>query len=142
MTGDSPLADAFSLLWSFDDEVLGVAWLSIRVSSAAVLAAAALALPVAVGLALGRFPGRRLLRATARALMMVPSVLIGLLLYMTLGRQGPVGALELLYTPWAIAIAQALLAFPMLTSLFAAAIEGADPVALDAARTAGAGPPG
>lgn len=135
----SPWGEALEMLGGLDERVVEVVWLSLRVSVAGTLLAVALGLPAAVALGLGRFPGRRAVRALVRSLMMVPSVLIGLVLYLGLGRAGPLGALELLYTPWAMVIAQGLLAWPLVTALFVASIEAVDPVLLDAARTTGGG---
>jgi tungstate transport system permease protein len=136
----SPFTEALRLLGSLDSRVVDVVLLSLWVSTIAVALAVALALPAALALGLARFRGRRVVRGLVRALMMVPAVLVGLLLYLLLGRSGPLGPLELLYTPWAIVIAQGLLAWPLVTALFLAAVEGVDPVLIDAARTAGAGP--
>jgi tungstate transport system permease protein len=66
-------------------------------------------------------------------------VLIGLLVYLLLGRSGVLGPLGLLFTPGAIVVAQTLLAFPMATALFVATFEGVDPLLLDGVRTTGAG---
>jgi tungstate transport system permease protein len=135
----SPFVEAFRMLGSLDARVVEVVTLSLGVSTAATLLAAALGLPAALGLALVRFPGRRAIRALVRALMMMPAVLIGLLVYLLLSRSGAMGALELLYTPTAIVVAQGLLALPLVTALFLSAIEGVDPLLLDAARTGGGG---
>ena len=135
-----PFGRALELIGTLDTRVLEVVGLSLGVSTAAALLATLLGLPTALALGLGRFPGRRTLRAVVRSLMMVPAVLIGLLTYLVLGRGGPLGALELLYTPAAIVLAQGLLAYPLVTALFLAALEQVDPLLLDAARTAGGGP--
>ena len=136
----SPFVEALRMLGSLDGRVLEVVGLSLGVSAAATALAVLFGLPAALGLSLARFPGRRGLRALVRSLMMVPAVLIGLVIYLLLGRAGLLGALELLYTPWAIVVAQALLALPLVTALFVAALEGVDPLLLDAVRTGGGGP--
>lgn len=130
---------ALELIGTLDARVLEVVGLSLAVSASAALLATLLGLPTALALGLGRFPGRRAVRAAVRTLMMVPAVLIGLLAYLLLGRGGPLGALGLLYTPAAIVLAQGVLAYPLVTALFLAAIEQVDPLLLDAARTAGGG---
>lgn len=134
-----PFGRALELIGTLDSRVLEVVGLSLAVSVAAASLAALFALPTALALGLGRFPGRRALRAVVRALMMVPAVLIGLLAYLMLGRGGPLGALGLLYTPTAIVLAQAVLAYPLETALFLAAFEQVDPLLLDATRTTGGG---
>ncbi|MBI5490901.1 MAG: ABC transporter permease [Deltaproteobacteria bacterium] len=140
MTEGSPLWGALGMLGSLDARVLEVVGLSLAASSLATAAATVVGLPAALALGLGRFRGRRLLRAVVRSLMMVPAVLIGLLVYLLLGRGGPFGGLEWLYTPWAIVVAQALLGLPLATALFVSAFESVDPLLLDAIRTSGAGP--
>jgi tungstate transport system permease protein len=139
MIDASPFRDALELLGTLDARVLEVIGLSLVVSTAAAVLAVLVGLPCALALGLGRFPGRRALRAVVRALMMVPAVLIGLLIYLLLGRAGPLGVFELLYTPWAIVLAQGLLALPLVTALFLSAVEGIDPLLLDAVRTGGGG---
>jgi len=134
-----PLGRALELIGTLDPRVLEVVGLSLEVSLAAASLAALFGLPTSLALGLGRFPGRRALRAVVRALMMVPAVLIGLLAYLVLGRGGPLGALGLLYTPAAIVLAQAVLAYPLVTALFVSAFEQVDPLLLDATRTTGAG---
>jgi tungstate transport system permease protein len=140
MVDGSPFVKALALLGSLDARVLEVVGLSLGVSLAATTLATIIGLPAALALGLARFPGRRGLRALVRALMMLPAVLIGLMVYLLLGRDGMLGGFGLLYTPWAIVLAQALLAFPLVTALFLGALESVDPLLLDGVRTTGAGP--
>jgi tungstate transport system permease protein len=140
MVDGSPFVKALALLGSLDARVLEVVGLSLGVSLAATTLATIIGLPAALALGLARFPGRRGLRALVRALMMLPAVLIGLMVYLLLGREGMLGGFGLLYTPWAIVLAQALLAFPLVTALFLGALESVDPLLLDGVRTTGAGP--
>ena len=91
--------------------------LSLMVSVSAAAIAAALGLPLGVVLAIGRFPGRRAAIVTANALLGLPPVVIGLILYLLLSRSGPFGFLRLLFTPTAMVIAQAILALPIVTAL-------------------------
>lgn len=91
--------------------------LSLAVSLFATLAATAVGLPVGTVLAVYAFPGRRALILLANALLGLPPVVVGLALYLLLSRSGPLGRLELLFTPAAMVLAQALLALPIVTAL-------------------------
>jgi tungstate transport system permease protein len=91
--------------------------LSLLVSLSATLAAAVLGLPLGIALAVWRFPGRRALIIAANALLGLPPVVVGLVLYLLLSRSGPLGRLELLFTPAAMVIAQAMLALPIVIAL-------------------------
>jgi tungstate transport system permease protein len=91
--------------------------LSLSVSLSATAAAALLGLPFGVALAIWRFPGRRVLIVIANALLGLPPAVVGLALYLTLSHSGPLGPLGLLFTPAAMVIAQAILAFPIVTAL-------------------------
>jgi tungstate transport system permease protein len=121
------LGQALSRLGSLDPEVWSAVRVSVTVSSAAVLVAALLGLPLGLWLGQARFPGKAAVRAGVHALMAAPTVLIGLVLYALLSRSGPLGGLELLYTPTAMALGQAVLALPLVVGLAAAAVERADP---------------
>ena len=91
--------------------------LSVAVSLSATAAAAVIGLPAGAALAVWRFPGRRLLVVAVNSLLGLPPAVVGLALYLLLSRSGPLGQLELLFTPGAMVIAQAVLAFPIVTAL-------------------------
>ena len=91
--------------------------LSLTVSLSASIAATVIGLPAGVALAIWRFPGRSVLIGSANALLGLPPVVVGLALYLLLSHSGPLGFLELLFTPAAMLIAQALLALPIVTAL-------------------------
>ncbi|HEX3863912.1 MAG TPA: ABC transporter permease [Stellaceae bacterium] len=91
--------------------------LSLSVSIAATAAAAVVGLPLGVMLAIWRFPGRRALIVIANALLGLPPAVVGLGLYLTLSHAGPLGVLDLLFTPAAMIIAQGVLAFPIVAAL-------------------------
>src|SRR5579875_497376 len=91
--------------------------LSLQVSLGATLIACGLGLPLGAALALRRFPGRRVLVLLCNALLGLPPVVVGLLLYLLLSRSGPLGALQLLFTPTAMLLAQTLLALPIAVAL-------------------------
>ncbi|HEV8310846.1 MAG TPA: ABC transporter permease [Methylomirabilota bacterium] len=121
------IRDGFSravwLVLSGDPEVLGVTWLSLRISGTATLLSLVVGLPVGTALALARFPGRALLISLINTGMGLPPVVVGLFLSMLLWRSGPLGVLELLYTPTAIVLAQFVIAAPVVTGLTLAAVQ-------------------
>jgi tungstate transport system permease protein len=98
-------------------EFFGIVGLSIGVSLAATAIAAAISLPAGTALAIFPFRGRRLIVVLVNALFGLPPVVVGLVLYLALSRSGPLGFLELLFTPVAMVIAQAILAIPIITAL-------------------------
>ncbi len=119
-------------------EILEIIGLSLAVSGAATALAALAAIPSALFLALKEFRGKRLLVGLANTAMAVPAVLIGLLVYGLVSRRGPLGPLGLLFTPGAMILAQALLAFPLMTALALAALKGVAREARDLALSLGA----
>ncbi len=108
---------AFRLVAGFDDALVEIVALSLYVSLTAVTIAAALALPLGAVVALFRFPGRGAVALILSALMGLPPVVVGLVVYLMLSRAGPLGVLGLLFTPTAMIIAQALLVMPIIASL-------------------------
>ena len=104
-------------------EMWQIIGLSLSVSLSASVAAAAVGLPAGAALAIWRFPGRRLLIVAVNSLLGLPPAVVGLVLYLLLSRSGPLGTLELLFTPTAMVIAQAVLALPIVIALTHRAIE-------------------
>ncbi|MBL1320200.1 MAG: ABC transporter permease [Methylophaga sp.] len=121
------LAGAFQLISSFDPAIYKIAFTSVSISLIAALCAACLAIPAGIAFALNTFTGKRFIQHILNTLMAMPTVVIGLLLYGLFSRLGPLGHLELLYTPTAIIIAEALLIFPIMTNLTISAVTSADP---------------
>jgi len=113
----SALNKAFGLIISLDREVFSIVLLSFSVSLTAVFLSSLFSLPLSLLLALKRFRGNKFIVNTINSLMAVPAVAIGLVVYLFISRRGPLGILALLYTPWAMIIAQAILATPIITSL-------------------------
>jgi tungstate transport system permease protein len=103
-------------------EFAGIIALSLGVSLSATGLAILIGLPLGAGLAVLRFPGRRLLIVLINALLGLPPVVVGLALYLVLSRAGPLGELHLLFTPGAMVLAQAVLATPIVASLVHRAI--------------------
>jgi tungstate transport system permease protein len=120
------LVAAFQLIVSFDKDIYQIAITSISISFIAAIIAASLAIPAGIYMALNRFSGKQLIQHLLNTLMAMPTVVIGLLLYGLLSRLGPLGYLDLLYTPTAIIIAEAILIFPIMMNLAIVAVTSAD----------------
>ena len=118
---------AVRLLASGDREIWSIVLLSFRVSLTATLVSLLIGVPLGATLALTRFPGRSLLVGLVHTGMGLPPVTVGLLVSLLLWRSGPFGALGLLYTPTAMAIAQAVIATPIVAGLSLAAVQSLDP---------------
>jgi tungstate transport system permease protein len=116
-------ARALRLMLSGDPEVLGITWLSLRLSATATLFSLVVGIPLGTVLALARFPGRQLAIALVNTGMGLPPVVVGLFISILLWRSGPLGALELLYTPFAIVLAQFVIAAPLVIGLTLAAVQ-------------------
>jgi len=108
---------ALALIGSLDPELLGIVLLSLRVSLSASLIALAMGAPIGVLLAITRFRGRQVLIVLANALLGLPPVVAGLVIYLLLSRSGPLGFAGLLFTPSAMIIAQVVLTTPIVVSL-------------------------
>lgn len=121
------LADAIGLLLSGDQDSWSIIMLTLRVSLTATAIALLIGLPLGSALALARFPGRRIVLAAANTGMGMPPVVVGLFVTVLLWRSGPLGGLELLYTPAAMVVAQAAIATPIVVALVAAALQQVDP---------------
>ena len=135
------LREAVRLVAAGDAEVWSILLFSLRVSGTATALALAIGIPAGAALALGRFPGRFLLVSGVNAGMGLPPVVVGLFVSIVLWRSGPLGWLEILYTPAAIVIAQAVIAAPIVTGITLAAVQNVPAafrlqlVALGASRT-------
>src|SRR5215467_8001874 len=114
---------ALGLLAGADREIWGILWLSLQVSGAATLISLALGIPAGTALALARFPGRGLVVSLVNTGMGLPPVVVGLFVTILLWRNGVLGALELLYTPTAMVLAQLVIAVPIVTGLTMAAVQ-------------------
>ena len=111
----------------FDSEILQITFLSLQVSVLATAVSLLIGLPLGTWLALGNFRGRSFILSIINTGMALPPVVVGLVVAMTLWRSGPLGDLRLIYTPWAIVIAQTVIAAPVVTGLTAAALQALDP---------------
>ena len=131
---------AFHLVLSGDPAMLAIVGLSLRVSLTAVLIGAVIGLPLGALLAVTRFPGRKAVIVALNALMGLPPVLIGLVVYVLLSRSGPLGSWGLLFTPGAMIVAQTVLVAPILAALSRQALEGLWEEYAEQLRSFGAGP--
>ena len=121
----SAIAEGLQRVLELDRELWHIVALSLEVSLSAVLIATVLGLPLGAALAVKRFAGRRPLIVLLNALMGLPPVVVGLLIYLLLSRAGPLGELGLLFTPGAMIIAQSLLVLPIIAALARQALEDA-----------------
>ena len=111
------LALAAGLVTHFDANLVDVVALSLRVSLTATFLAACLGLPIGAAIAVGQFPGRPTLIVVLNALMGLPPVVVGLVVYLLLSRAGPLGSFGLLFTPGAMIVAQTILITPIIAAL-------------------------
>lgn len=117
-------SDAFALIVAGDRQLLEIVALSLRVTLTAVAISALIGLPLGALLAVARFPGRTLTVVVFNALMGLPPVVVGLGIYLLLSNAGPLGPLQLLYTPTAMIIAQVVLVTPIVTALCCQVVAG------------------
>ena len=117
------LRKAFWLLVTFDPEVMGITLLSLKVSGIATLVSLVIGISVGAVVALTRFPGRRIAVTLINTGMGLPPVVVGLFVSILLWRNGPLGFLEVLYTPTAMIIAQAVIATPIVMGITVAALQ-------------------
>jgi tungstate transport system permease protein len=134
---DSLLA-ALTLILALDAEVVGAVWTSLYTSTAGILLAAVVGIPAGTLIGAGRFAGRRAVLTLLNTLMALPTVVVGLVIYGFLSRQGPLGPLGLLFTPVAMIIGQTVLSAPIVANYTVAAVAGADPRIMTTALTLGA----
>src|SRR5216110_1259671 len=118
---------ALALLFGGDGEVWAILLLSLQVSASATLISLLIGIPAGAALALSRFPGRGLVVSAVNTGMGLPPVVVGLFVTLLLWRSGPLGALEILYTPTAIIVAQAVIAAPIVTGITIAAVQNVAP---------------
>jgi tungstate transport system permease protein len=137
-----PLFDGFiqalQLILSGDPELVSITLRSFQVSFNALLIAAIIGIPLGALIALKTFPGKRVVKTIFSTLIGMPTVALGLVLYLFLSKSGPLGVFRLLYTIQGISIGQALLILPIVVSFSISAIEAQDARLRDLARTLGA----
>jgi len=118
---------AFELLISFDPEVMGITWLSLKISGTATFISLFIGVSTGTIVALTSFPGRKLVVTLINTGMGLPPVVVGLFVTILIWRNGPLGFLDILYTPYAMIIAQAIIATPIVMGISLAAIQNLPP---------------
>src|ERR1700716_192143 len=132
------IRDAFTLLFSGDATLWQIIWLSLKTTVVALAIATPIAVLAGYAVATHVFPGRRIVIWLLQAALSLPTVLIGLLLYLMLSRQGPWGGLQWLFTQPGIIAGQVLIALPVLIAFTLAAVQAADLRVAETAITLGA----
>jgi tungstate transport system permease protein len=134
------LREAVAMIGQLDPKLVEIVLLSLKVSLSAVAVAAIVGLPLGAAIAVADFPGRRTLIVLLNALMGLPPVVVGLLVYLMLSRSGPLGELGMLFTPAAMVVAQTILITPIIAALGRQAIEDAWHEYQEQLHSLGAGP--
>ena len=117
------ISAAFNLLITFDSHLMEIVRLSLYVSLSAICIASIIGLPIGAAIAILKFPGQRFFAILLNALMGLPPVVVGLVVYLALSRSGPLGVFGLLYSPTAMIIAQIILVTPIIAALTRQVIE-------------------
>jgi tungstate transport system permease protein len=118
---------AFELIVTLDPEVLGITWLSLKISGTATLISLVIGVSIGTFVALNNFLGKRFAISLINTGMGLPPVVVGLFVTMMIWRSGPFGFLEILYTPYAMIIAQAIIATPIVMGISLASIQNLPP---------------
>ena len=134
------LRRGIELILGGDPDVYEISALSLRVALTSTALACGIGVPLGFVVGTTRFWGRRAAITVLNTLLAFPTVVVGVLIWGLLTRQGPLGGLGLLYTWWAIVMAEVILAVPIAAALTAAAVQGLDPRVRRTAMTLGAGP--
>jgi len=131
---------SLSLILSLDLEVFAAVRTSVSVAAWSILFASLAGIPLGLAIAIGEFPLKRWVITMLNTLMAMPTVVVGLVVYGLISRQGPLGGFGLLFTPGAMVIGQTLLAIPIVANYTLSSVKGADSRILPTALTLGAGP--
>jgi tungstate transport system permease protein len=134
----SDILEAFQLILSGNADIYGIVYRSLLFSGTAVILAILWGTPLSILIAMKKFRGKIVIKTALNTLIGLPTVVLGLILFLTFSRSGPLGFLGLLYTPGAIMIGQAMLVTPILVSIGVSAIESVDPEIMSLAQTLGA----
>ena len=122
------LIKAVELVAGFDREVWSITWLSLRISASATFISLLFGIPLGIALALNHFPGRSLIIALVNTGMGLPPVVVGLFISLLLWRSGPLGFLDIIYSPTAMIIAQVVIACPIVAGLTLASFQSINPM--------------
>lgn len=118
--------DALKMIVSLDQETIAITLVSLKVSTTSIILATLAGIPLGFTVGIKDFWGKRAVVTVLNTLLSLPTVVVGLLVYSFISRQGPLGTLGLLYTPWAMVIGQSILAFPIVAALSLSAIQSVD----------------
>jgi tungstate transport system permease protein len=132
-------SEALRLIASADDEFITIVWASLRFSLSSTILASILGIPAGAALAVSRLRFKQFIEDLLNTLLAVPTVVVGLFVYTMIMHQGPMGKLNLLFTPAAIIIGQTLLILPLVASLACSSVSVVNPVVRETALTLGAG---
>jgi len=132
------LAKALELILTGDPLIYDIIYRTLLFSGIATILAALWGTPISMLIALKDFRGKALVKAFFSSLIGIPTVVLGLVLYLVFSKGGPLGFLELLFTPGAIILGEAILVTPILISIMTNAIEAVDPQIMNLAKTLGA----
>lgn len=132
------ISKALQLIFSGDPTVYGIVYRSLFFSGTAAILAALWGTPIAMLLALGDFRGKSIVKGLFNTLIAMPTVALGLILFLIFMKAGPLGFLGLLYTPGLVILGEAVLVTPLVVSIATTAIEAVDPEMMNLAKTLGA----
>ena len=132
------LIRAIELIISLDPEVMEIAWRSLRISVISTLLASIICLPLGSLIHFHRFRGKRIVISLIQTFYSIPTVAIGLFVFVLFSRAGPLGGLNILFTPTIMVLGQMILITPILLGLTISALSGVDRTILDTARSLGA----
>ncbi len=121
------IVKAIELIFGLDPEIWEITWLSLKISGSATFISLVLGVPLGGALALVRFPARSAIIALINTGMGLPPVVVGLFVSIFLWRSGPLGFMELIYSPTAMVIAQVIIALPIVAGLSLASFQALDP---------------
>ena len=132
------LVKAIHLIVTFDPEVMQIAGLSLRIAVSSVLIASLICLPLGSLIHFHNFRGKRVLISLIQTFYSIPTVTVGLLVFILFSRKGPLGGLDLMFTPTVMVIGQVILVIPIMLGLTISALSGVDRTITDTARSMGA----
>jgi tungstate transport system permease protein len=132
------IAKALQLIFTGDPDLYGIVYRSLLFSGVAVILAMLWGTPIAMLISLREFRGKNLVKTFFNSLIGIPTVVLGLVLFLAFSNGGPLGILGLLYTPSGIIIGEAILVTPIIISIATSAIEAVDPEIMNLAKTLGA----
>ena len=132
------LTKAIELIVSLDPEMVEIVWRSLMISVSSTLLASLICIPLSSLIHFRRFPGKRIVISLIQTFFSIPTVAVGLFVFVLFSRAGPLGGLNLLFTPMVMVVGQMILITPILIGLTISAVSGVDKAIVDTARSLGA----